>query len=157
MIEGIVVCVLLLLALIGLHLWNKPKSVKIAPTTIDGLPEVKASTPVPLFKEARKEAQRYERMREEVAKASVERPRQPAVSSKYAYPYGATQRHDRDDFTDTDSALMGVVAAAAAVVVAETIYETVVDTPSSYQYTEPTPSSYEATSSNYSDSTSYSE
>ena len=171
MIEGIIVVVVLILALIGLHLWNKPKTVVIAPV------EVKAP-PMPPVKTPRQEAERYERMRvrTDEIRADIEREayaariinqnkreeeqaiararqareqhqRRPAASTHFGAPYGQSQAH-----VDTDSALLGVVAAAAAVVVAETIYETVVDSSPSYQYSDPTPSDYGSSSSDSSSS-----
>lgn len=177
MIEGIIVVVVLVLALIGLHLWNKPKAVVIAPV------EVKAP-PMPPVKTPRQEAERYERFREradtvcndlereviaarlrakinleheqaiareQARKAQQERyaehQRRPAASTHFGAPYGQSQA-----YVDTDSALLGVVAAVAAVAVAETIYETVVDSSPAYQYSDPTPSDYGSSSSDSSSS-----
>jgi hypothetical protein len=169
MLEGIIICVLLVLALIGLHLWNKPKVV------VGNLPPVTTKIPMP----------------------EVKPPRQPAASTLYSAPYGSMpvktpeqiqreadarrririeeeerearrrerERRQREEdayadsiYDSTPDLLTTAVTAAAAVIIADTVYDTFVapsvDTSSSSSYSSPTPSSYSDSSSSYSDSSS---
>lgn len=129
MIEGIVICVLFLAGLIFLY-WMFGSTPTVKLVAVGNLPPVSLKVPMPPVKAPRQEAERYER-------------RRPAASTKYGVPYGGGHASvDTDDFSPGEGALMGVVAAAAAIVVAESIYESAIDTSPSYEYTSPTPSSY---------------
>jgi len=151
MLEGIIVCVVLILALVVVYLFNRPKIV------VDNLPPVTVKVPMP----------------------EVKAPRQPAASTKYGVPYGTyktpekiqeereerewirssalrqqqreeeedRRRRDRYDdiaYDSTPDLLTTAVTAAAAVIVAETLYDSFVDTSPAQEYSSPTPA-YEPT------------
>lgn len=162
MIEGIVVCVVLVLALIGLHLWNKPK-----PEAIQVLPEVETPLPIPAVKparqvksmpafeaeygkktdwgkaarEAREEQERRQRTREQEERAArLRRRRQEEEEDQ-------RRRVDDYNYDSTGDLLTTAVTAAAAVVIADTLYDSFVDTSPAQTYSSPEPSSYESSSS----------
>lgn len=181
MIEGLIVAGLLAFALIGLHLWNKPKNV-----IAGNLPPVTVKVPMP----------------------EVKTPRQPAASTKYGVPYGSIpvktpekiqeereerewirssalrqqqreederrarrlreeeedrrrqERYDDIAYDSTPDLITTAVTAAAAVIVAEALYDSFVDTSPTQEYSSPTPayeSSYSEPSSSYDSPSSWSE
>jgi hypothetical protein len=143
MIEGIVICVLLIAALLFLHWlydWNV-KPLNPMDTPLGNLPPVTLKVPMPPVKPARKEAEQYERMRDVHARTAE---RKPAANTKYGVPYGSRAQSGGSSVADTDATLLAVVAS-------DTIYDGIremyVDTTPRYEYTSPTPSSYSEPSS----------
>lgn len=168
MFEGIIISGILLLALIALYFFNRPK---VVTDPMDNLPPVTLKVPMPEVKptrqpaastlysvpygqtarEEREAAARIARVREEEAREERRRERNRRLREAEEE---ADRRH-QESYVDTDSVLLGAVAAVAAVVVAESIYESFVDTTPAYEYSSPTPSSYsEPSSSSWGDSSS---
>ena len=161
MIEGIIVCVVLVLALIALYLWNKPKA-EIQRMEIPPLPEVKPAARQPSAnaafaaeygkatdwgKVAREE--REEQERRAIRRDAEER----EARLRRQHIRDEEDRRRREDSYNEDSSvdlLTTVVTATAAVIVAETLYDSFVDTAPAQTYSSPTPSytpSYEPSSS----------
>lgn len=174
MIEGVIVCVLLIVGLICLHLWNKPKKV-IERMPIPPIPEVMAKTPAergpmepvrqpranPAFeaqygkttdwgKAAREEREAQERraIRRDAEEREARLRRQRIRDEEEE-----RQRQDQYNYDSGVDLVTAVAVAAAATIVAETVYDSFVDTTPAQEYSSPTPSyepSYSEPSSTYS-------
>lgn len=166
MIEGIVICVLLVAGLLFLH-WMYGRPAKHV--AIDNLPPLKTYVPMPEVKPARQAASQpafaaqygmktQEAEREWIKGAALrqqlreEREAELEAARRRESEY-RRRRDTEDDYTydTTPDLLAAVVSAAAAVVVAETIYDSFVDTSPAQEYSSPTPSYYDSSP----DTTSY--
>jgi len=165
MIEGIIVCVLLILALFGLHLWNKPKKDvvdRMAPPA--PAPTVRKPSVSPAFEAPyrstpedwarQREADARRRVREEEEERQERRRRREREEREEQDRLRAS--YDEPIYDNTPDLLTTAVTAAAAVIIADTVYDTfvapTVDTSPSYDYSSPTPSSYSDSSSSSSSS-----
>lgn len=150
LVQGIVICVLLVVALGALYLFNKEGD--IPEQVFAPMPPVKPlreSTDVE-FKEKRKPVSQPVFAAPYTARPS------PTKSSPRAV-YQPEESYD-DSHYDTVSPLGGIVAAAAVIAVAEVAYEVYsspsVDTSASYDYSSPTSSSSSSWSGDSSSSSS---
>lgn len=169
MIEGIIVCAALILGLIGLYFYSNRETKKVIERMpIPPLPEVKPTAPARQAtanrafeaeygkvtdwgKAAREEREAQERraIRRDAEEREARLRRQRIREEEEE-----RQRQDAYNYDSSADLLTTVAVTAAAVVVAETLYDSFVDTTPAQEYSSPTPSYEPSYTPSYSDSSS---
>ncbi len=141
LIEGIIVSGILVFALLVLYVMKRvmtPEDVQEAPVQ---LPEAMAAV-------APERGPMEPVVRRPSTDVKFKEARKAGSSRAYEAPYG--QEHVSVQHVDPYvSPLGGIVTAAAAIIVADTIYDSVVDTSYTSEYSSPTPSYSESSGSSW--------